>query len=236
MDYARYLTEGLGGWLQFEAACDRSGLFSEKYLSYPVGQILSAWAKSRPLAEYRHPSLNAVPTPGRPAEIDFAVCEHYPKVSVAVELKWIGNTRISVKSAIWDLIRLALIARHEKARCFFVLGGKRTDLDRLFGMKNFMGRTEGFSSPPLLSIENNVLHKTQLTASDRLRIPLLRSIYKDYQDFEFPNYLHSRRSQPFPANPIANRCQVYAWEVTCGSNVPVFKPRNSQQLMQSSGL
>ena len=33
VDFARLMTTGVGSWLGFESACDRSGLFSEKYLS-----------------------------------------------------------------------------------------------------------------------------------------------------------------------------------------------------------
>jgi hypothetical protein len=41
VDFARLMTTGVGSWLGFESACDRSGLFSEKYLTTAIGQILS---------------------------------------------------------------------------------------------------------------------------------------------------------------------------------------------------
>ena len=42
---SRRLTEGTGGWLQYEYQCNRSELFSEKYLSVPIGGIEEASGK-----------------------------------------------------------------------------------------------------------------------------------------------------------------------------------------------
>jgi len=140
MDYARLLTQGAGAWLQFEHACDRGGLFSEKYLAHPIGQILSARSGNRAIAEYKHPVLAPLAKgAGHRPEVDFVVCEPYPRVSIAVESKWIGRTKPSLQSILWDMIRLELLAHQEKARCFFVLGGKRADLDKYFANEVFSG-------------------------------------------------------------------------------------------------
>src|SRR5262249_8205570 len=134
MNYARLLTEGVGSWLHFEYLCDRSGLFSEKYLAHPIGQILSARSANRTIAEYKHPVLAPLAKgAGRRPEVDFVICESYPTISLAVESKWVGQSEPSVESILWDLIRLELIAHQEEARCFFVLGGKRSALETLFG-------------------------------------------------------------------------------------------------------
>lgn len=42
MKLVRRLVEGVGAWLQFETHCNRRGLFGERYLSVPIGQILGA--------------------------------------------------------------------------------------------------------------------------------------------------------------------------------------------------
>ena len=104
MRMGRRLTEGVGAWLMFEFSCDRSGLFSEKYLSQPIGQILSAVSGDRVIAEYRHtPLAQFMRGPGRRPEIDFAVCDPFPDVKFAIESKWIGKTIPSVRSIVWDI-------------------------------------------------------------------------------------------------------------------------------------
>lgn len=42
MDFAKVLTGVVAAWLEFERACDRTGLLSEKYLTSAIGQILAA--------------------------------------------------------------------------------------------------------------------------------------------------------------------------------------------------
>jgi len=125
MDYAKLLTQGVGAWLHFENACGRSELFSERYMASPIGQILYARSGNRAHAEVKHPVLEKLAKgPGRRPEIDFVVYDRHHKVSIAVESKWIGSTTPSIKSILWDLIRLEMVAHHEKSRSFFVLGGQ----------------------------------------------------------------------------------------------------------------
>lgn len=214
MNYARLSTQGVGAWLHFESACDRSGLFSEKYLAHPIGQILSARSSNRALAEYRHPILAPlVKGAGRRPEIDFVVCDNYPKISIAVESKWIGATKPTIKSVIWDLIRLEIIANSENARCFFILGGKKSDLEHYFALKPFSDSGTSPVRKPLLRHDNNLLHTTRLVPLDKIRIPILKEIFADYQDFDFPHKIITRRSAPFPNDAKAGQFQVYAWEV-----------------------
>ncbi len=119
---ARLLSEGVGSWLHFEATCDRSGLFNEKYLSYPIGQILSARLGDRVQAEFTHPLLAPLMTgSGRRPQIDFAYCDIWPTPTIAVETKWIGRTKVSVEDIIWDLIRLEMIAASNKQPVFLFL-------------------------------------------------------------------------------------------------------------------
>jgi hypothetical protein len=233
MDYARLLTVGVGSWLQFESACDRSGLFSEKYLAHPIGQILSARSGNRALAEYKHSVLAPLATgPGRRPEIDFVICESYPNVSVAVESKWIGQSEPSVQSVLWDLIRLELLAHHENARCFFVLGGKRAALERLFAREAFSDASSRPHRRPLLRHDSNHLHKIDLVPTVGVRIPLLKALFSPYQDFEFPHKILTRRSAPFPPNPKSSYFQVYTWEISSRGRQHVFRPGNSHHYAQ----
>ncbi len=41
---ARFLADGAGSWLNFEASCDRAGLFSEKYHCCPVNKAVVSMA------------------------------------------------------------------------------------------------------------------------------------------------------------------------------------------------
>lgn len=229
MNYARLISEGVGSWLQFEHACDRAGLFSEKYLTQPVGQILSSRSGNSARAEFSHPILSKLATgPGRRPQIDFVVCDPYPDIKIAVESKWIGKTRPSIEKIIWDLIRLEIIAHHCGARCFFVLGGKRSDLEQYFLQKLFSGSQHGRSNRPLLRTDTNSIHKTALVPTQGLRIPILKKIFEPFQDFSFPHYVLSRRSEPFPRSGPKNRFQVYVWEISAAKQRETFRPKNSK--------
>lgn len=229
MDYARSLCEGIGGWLQFEYSCNRSGLFSEKYLTHPIGQILSAWSGNRAQAEYKHPILAELSEgKGRRPEVDFVVCDPYPKISLAVEAKWIGKTRPTIQGIIWDLIRLEILAHEQGARCFFILGGNYASLNKLFNLKKFLCELENGHRRPVLRHDKNIIHKTSLAPVDGIRIPLLKSLFSQYQEFQFPHRILTRRTSPFPSQPTAKDPQVYVWEVMPASNRETFKPKNSK--------
>lgn len=233
-DFARVLATGVGAWLQFEFACDRSGLFSEKYLTHPIGRILSARSANRAVAEYLHPVLaNFAKGAGRRPEIDFAVCDPYPKISIAVESKWIGQTSPSVASILWDLIRLELLAHTNGARCFFVLGGKRSALEALFAKAAFSGVSAGERPRPMLRADLNLMHRTKLTPHGNPRIPLLRSLFSHYQHLELPHMFISRRSAPYPVGQPRHVPQVYVWEISSAKNRETFWPRNSRHYSAS---
>ncbi|MCQ0990340.1 hypothetical protein [Jiella marina] len=228
MDYTRILAEGVGAWLKFEYACDRSGLFSEKYLSHPIGQILSSRTGNLAQAEYKHPILAELSKGvGRRPEIDSVVCDPYPAINVAVESKWLGKTKPNAKDIMWDLIRLELIANKFNARCFFILGGKRSDLESYFSRKAFSGKQESGMARPLLLHNRNIVHKTNLVPHNNPRVSLLKKLFESYQDFDFPHRLLTRRSAPFPPGARAKDPQVFVWEVMSAPNRETFQPRNS---------
>ncbi|MFV2045167.1 MAG: hypothetical protein ACC700_18275, partial [Anaerolineales bacterium] len=139
MKIARKLAFGLGGWLQFEFACDRSGLFSEKYLTSAVGKLLRAEFGAEVRSEVNHPILAPLMTgPGRRPQLDFAIQEPYPDISVAVETKWHGSTSVKLEDIIWDLIRLELLVNAYGTDAFFILAGKKKKLDALFRTKAWL--------------------------------------------------------------------------------------------------
>jgi len=232
MDYAKLLTNGVGAWLNFEASCSRTSLFSEKYMAHPIGQILNAASRGRTVAEYKHPVLAPQMTKrGRRPEVDFVVLDSDEKVTHAVESKWIGRTTPSIEKIFWDLIRLEMLA-NRGVRCLFVLGGRRKNLELLFSQAAFDATDNRGLWSPLLRSESNVEHKTTLGPTVAARTPMLRKMFKDFQNFQFPHAVVSRRSAPFPSDPKSSSFQVYAWEIKSPSNRMPFLPRKSSQYNQ----
>ena len=214
MNYARLLADGVGSWLQYERACGHSGLFSEKYLAQPVGHILSGRSGNRTLPEYTHSTLAShTRRTGRRPAIDFAVCDPYPSVAIGVESKWIGSTTPSAESIAWDLIRLELLAHHEQASCYFLLGGKRRDLERLFGSAGFWNVTNDRQRKPLLRHDAPGQHSITIGPIDRARIPILEDEFENYSDLLFPSRIVTHRSQPFPKDATKDGYQVYVWQI-----------------------
>lgn len=229
LDYAKVLTGGVAGWLQFESACDRSGLFSEKYLTAPIGQILSGRSGNRTVAEYRHPQLAPMMIGrGRRPEVDFVVRDAENKIMLAVESKWAGRTKLSTDAILWDMVRLELIAHHENARCIFILGGSKRKLDAVFAEPAFADSATKPHRRPVLRHDNNVQHSTPLVPTVQVRIPMLKKLFASYGQFEFPEKVVSRRSAPSPADAKARDYQVYAWEILPAANRRTFRPGNSK--------
>jgi hypothetical protein len=236
MNYARLLADGVGSWLQYERACGHSGLFSEKYLAQPIGHILSGRSGNRTLAEFTHSVLAPrTRTAGRRPAIDFAVCEAYPSVAIGVESKWVGTTLPSIENIAWDLIRLELLAYHESARCYFLLGGKRKDLERLFGLAGFWNVATDRKRKPLLKHDASGEHTITIGPIDRARTPMLEDVFERYADLSFPSRIVTHRSTPFPVDQIKDGYQVYVWQIRSaqprttflGGNMRQYFPRKS---------
>jgi hypothetical protein len=174
MDYAKLLARGVGAWVQYEWACDHSGLFSEKYLAQPIGHILAGQSKNRASAEYTHTILSAhIKGPGKRPAVDFVVFSKYPKIEIAVESKWFGKTSVPVEDIVWDLVRLELLA-HEGARCFFVFGGKRRNLSKLFSSQAFAKGTTNRQRRPFLRHDSNVVHTISIGPIDKKKFGIGR--------------------------------------------------------------
>jgi hypothetical protein len=224
MDYAKLPAQGVGSWLQYEHACGHSGLFSEKYLAQPVGHILSGRSGNRALAEYTHPVLaEEAGGPGRRPAVDFVICNPYPRVQIAVESKWIGITRPDVENIVWDLIRLELLVHYEHARCFFVLGGKKGDLEDLFSDALFNGGSTDRQPRPFLRHDSNVIHTVSIGVVDGVRLPMLDATFAKYSDLKFPSKIATRRSAPFPERQIKSGYQIYVWEVRSAERRHTFR-------------
>lgn len=230
MDLARLLTEAVGSWLNFEWCCGRSGLFNEKYLSVPIGQLLAGQYGERVHAEYNHPVIaKKMLGPGRRPQIDFAVCDPYPSVKIAVETKWIGAGTIKITDIIWDLIRLELIANDSGATCIFLLAGKHRNLAKLFASPDFSGPPDIHYRRPILNAEKNTQQGLWLVPHDHYRVPILRRLFAELQEYEFPHKILTRRTTPFPDGDRLNQYQVYSWVVSSARKRRTFRPGASPQ-------
>ena len=80
-------------------------MFSEKYLTTAIGQILSARTGNRAIAEWPHPVLAPLQKgAGRRPEVDFVARDREDRVILAVESKWAGRTALSTSAILWDLL------------------------------------------------------------------------------------------------------------------------------------
>jgi hypothetical protein len=226
MELARRLAEGTGAWLQYQYACHNSGLFSERFLAEPIGRILASTTTERVIAEYPHPVFAPLAT-GRGAKpsVDFVVQEPYPKIRVAVESKWLGQTKPSVSSVMWDLIRLEMISHAEGADCFFVLGGMKRSLDAYFRQDIFAAK---HPHGPVLHAYKNFKQEVTLAATVPHRILMMKTLFAKYQNVAFPHKIIARRTDPFPFECKNNQYQVYVWQVSSKGKREVFYPRNSK--------
>ncbi|MBQ0728984.1 MAG: hypothetical protein KBT77_16685 [Thalassolituus oleivorans] len=229
MELSRKLSEGVGSWLQYQYACNNSDLFCEQFLIEPIGRILSSTTTDRVIAEYQHPVFAPMKTgPGRRPSVDFVVCEPYPTVRYAVETKWIGKTKPSVQSILWDLIRLEQIAHADGATCFFILGGQKRSLDAYFASEVFRGPKGLHPGKPLLNYKKNYKFELDLSGSVIHRREMVKNVLAPFQDHPFPLRIHARRTNPFPEGCKAGQFQIYVWEITAKPKRDVFYPKNSK--------
>ena len=231
MKLEKLLARGLAGWLQYEHACQRGAIFSEKYLSVPIAQILNTKFGDRVYSEIKHPILGDLsPGRGRPPELDFTIQNEKLEIIVAIESKWIGKTitKQTVERIVWDLVRLAMMGNNDNVKCYFVLAGKKKHLTRLFKNKHFIGETskKGIIRPVLRTTESG-RSRFRVDSPTEDRIKLLQPIFKLCQDIELPLNLGTGQVQYYPKDAFNYDYQAYVWEVIPKKQNLVFKPKNS---------
>jgi hypothetical protein len=213
MKLVRRLVEGVGAWLQFETHCNRRGLFSERYLSAPIGQILGAVYGSNVHAEAPHPMLVAQQTgQGKRPRLDFAAFDESQKFLAAVESKWIGASTPTLDQIVWDLIRLELISAKFDAECCFILGGRKRDLNKLFGSADFRGKTIGHRKP-LLPLSPGSRDRYRMRSAPFYRWDMHRRILSKWQKLEVAEIFELICAEPWPSTAINDQFQVYGWSV-----------------------
>lgn len=222
------LAQAVGAWLQYEFACNRSNLFSERYLSVAIADALNAIHKDEVRSEYLHPVLAPHKTgPGRRPEVDFATIRNYPAVTSVVESKWVGSDGLSPADVLWDLLRLELIANASKVPAYFVLAGRRKHLETFFRSKGFSGEpTAQGKHRHLLKIDHRSAGIRVDSPNDDRR-EMFRKLLRDYQNVSFSSRISISSPAIYPEDCPQFQYQAYAWRVLSPA-VSRFMPKNNR--------
>jgi hypothetical protein len=209
----RRLAEGVASWLHFEFHCQRGDLFSEKYLSTPVGQILAGLHGVRIEAEVNHPILISDDSTGRRPQIDFAVRTGGNWISV-VETKWTGRSVLSLDQLLWDLLRLELLSFHHHIECYFVLAGFRKKLDLLLANTHFgPDNSKAIGAGTLITTKRKTNIALHLDRVSQTVQNALNNKKSKYPHVAFPNILTCDFPHSYPPTGNNMTFQVYAWRV-----------------------
>lgn len=218
-NFQRKLSEGVTGWLTFEFYCFRGKIFSEKYLAYPIGQILNSINEFKTSAEVNHPKSGS--KQGRPLQIDFVLKDDDKKGDddidekwhYAIESKWIGNTSISLGSMIWDLIRLQnLHEHHSELKTYFVLSGFQKKikilLDQCPIVYNGKKEEKGFVK---ITAHNIILNLLSLDSKTK---DYINNRITKYPEFKLYSKIVCKPAHVFPRKDIINMTfSTYVMEV-----------------------
>lgn len=224
MNISRKIAEGVAGWLSYEYHSFRGQLFSEKYLTTPIGNILSGVYKERVSVEVNHPVLNEHKTwQGRPPQIDFCIFKKDNSIEIAVESKWIANTQISVGDIIWDLIRLELLANNFETKCYFVLAGQKKKLQELFCSDRFLEKRTDNKTRPVLRLTRARKAAIRIDSPPLERLKIIKHKLMQYPNILMPSSIPSGYPEIYPKVCRNADFQVYVWEISAFKKKPRFK-------------
>lgn len=208
----RSISEGLSSWLTFEHQCRRDSLFSEKYLSVPIAQILSANTSGRVLAEHNHPILVKPGVNGRPIQLDFAV-EENGKITLVIETKWAGKRGVSVASVVWDCVRLELAAHYYNCDAVFVLAGTRESVDQMLSSTPLNPATSRGKESPILALDGKGRNSVNVASPKRDFGPALHKILRSYPDIQYPRSFVCGMGTRIPKEPSASAYTAVVWHI-----------------------
>jgi hypothetical protein len=225
MTIARKLSYGTASWLNFEFQCGRGHLFEEKYLSVPIGQILTSQFGENVISEYDHPHLVQYTNGrGKKPKIDFVV-EEGNDVTYAIEVKWAGQTLPKEEDIIWDLIRLELMSHFYNSKAIFIIAGQNKRINKLLESDAFCGCTNDESPRPILKTGNFRSMGFKLDNPIQSRIKSIKSLSHNYNGLRFPCKISTKRPVIYPSICNTTDFQVYVWELTNSINRTDFNPQ-----------
>jgi hypothetical protein len=217
------LVNAVGSYLEFQALCHRTELFSEKYLSQPIGEFLMQAHSGSLVAEHGHQLLNqnGMARRGRPNQVDFALISRDTRdVESVLETKWVIDRAYSKYEIFADLLRLECFREHGRhVRRFFLVAGTRTNFRKHF--RKLQSNDEGARSPftiRLLSFKSDQPKKNVTIYDSSAIIRKLAQKYSEmHHDCEVPRGMHTilraERLKPF---------RVALWEVQSRRNRTTF--------------
>lgn len=211
------LSKGLGGWLMYEHHSHRADLFSEKYLTSGIGNILAGNYRTKIIAEYNHPLLKAKGA-GRPPQIDFVVNDENDSVKLAVESKWVGTKTSSspkMQDILWDIIRLELLNHQFQAQALFVLAGKKSQTDALFNHPQFHDKIQDKQKKKsgLLPVRN-VEMKLDLLNCSIERLKMIALYAQKYKEVEYPSAILITGIKRYPRDCNNFENEVCVWGIS----------------------
>ena len=208
------ISQGVSGWLLYEFNCNRGDLFNEKYLSFPIGNILNTLTEFQTSTEENHPCSNSN-SKGRPLQVDFVILDKYKtkEWKYAIETKWIGKTNISLHSVIWDLIRLQnLFKDFNNIKCYFVLSGFNKKIQHLTRDFNITYNLNNSSKSNLTTVNNNTL-KFHLDKLDNKSKNNINAKIKNYIDFTLYSKIVCKPAHVYPNENLNMTFSTYIFEI-----------------------
>lgn len=215
--------ECIGYWLNYEHLCKRRELFSESYLTIPIGQFLISRHGGLVKKEYPHPFLNdSIGKKGKKASIDYVVVNNDKSIELAIETKWISGSPTLVKDIVRDLIRLSMIARNCDASAYFILAGEKKLADRLFGSIAFNGDKN--NPAPILPIEGRKQKTLKLANCQKHEEKIIASAVEIFKNVDIGKSIHVKIFGAYPRKVKDNQFVVYGWRISKRSN-DIYKPK-----------
>ena len=227
MNISRRLATGVGSWLHFEFACKRGDLFNEKYMSYPIGQVLYSEYGGKVVAELNHPILSEQVTgPGKRPKIDFGVIGEDKKLVLALESKWLGRTPLKIGDIIWDLVRLEILVAKHGCDAFFLLAGQKRRFQALFDNKAFVARGTNGKARPVLKDGRSRSMAMRLDTPPAERVEIVKRLLGKYPKVSFPSKISSGRPAIYPQECRTIDFQVYVWKIDPATPRHAFTAEN----------
>lgn len=151
---SRNIGAALHGSMELEHAQHSGASLDETRLQATLLKVLMASPQLRGTHEIKQnhavdalqSARNTGNKAGRYREVDFAAFPYSQpaNLSLAIELKYASSSHANWENIIIDLCRLAIINRaHPDAICFFVLAGKRVDVEKKLAHKHLNKPSSG---------------------------------------------------------------------------------------------
>ncbi len=225
MKNPRSLVEAVGSWLFFEDKCRRDSLFCEKYLTFPVGQLLKARYGEAVRSEYEHPILSASHSgPGDKPRVDFVVLNQNGDIDIAIETKWLRSGMYLLPGVLRDLVRLELLA-NEGASTAFLMAGKQRSFNSLYNSHPFQGHPEHPQSRPIIPFDHNGTRVLRLHPAPAYRRSLFERTLEPFEGRKIATAFKLTRTLPFPRGIPSYQFVVYGWRISSfGEKRETFDP------------